>query len=67
MKKTTQVSQEEKIPVYNLLNWIRHGVIPRPAKDSSGHWVWFAADVAAARRVWEQRRPRKPQQPANHN
>lgn len=57
LKKTTTAARELNVPVYALHNWIRHGVIPAPQRDDSGHFVWGAVDIETARRVRDVRRP----------
>lgn len=56
LKKTTSTARELGVPVYALHNWIRHGVIPAPQRDDSGHFVWGSADIETARRVRDERR-----------
>ncbi len=57
LKKTTTTARELNVPVYDLHNWIRYGVIPAPQRDDSGHYVWGPTDIETARRVRDERRP----------
>jgi DNA-binding transcriptional MerR regulator len=62
--KTTAFAHELRIPTYSLFNLVRYGVIPAPARDSSGHYVWSPEDQARARAAIEARahRVRQPKQ-----
>ncbi len=55
--KTTAVARALGVPVYAVHNWVRHGIVPVPPKDSSGHYLWSPPDVAAVRRARDERRP----------
>ena len=54
--KTTPAARHLGVPVYALLNWVRHGLLAAPPRDSSGHFVWGPEHLAAARRVAQRRR-----------
>jgi hypothetical protein len=47
--------RELKIPTYTLFNLVRYGVIPAPARDFSGHYLWSPEDQARARAAIEAR------------
>ena len=49
--KTPAAARALKVPYTALVSLIRYGKISAPAKDTSGDYVWTAADIEAARRV----------------
>jgi hypothetical protein len=54
--KTSAVARQLGIPYYVLFDLIRHGRMEPPEKDSSGDYVWTAADVERARQAMSLRR-----------
>jgi DNA-binding transcriptional MerR regulator len=55
--KTTEAARRTGMTVHTLHNYVRHGVIPPPPRDGSGHYLWLEGDIAAALEAWELRRP----------
>lgn len=53
--KTAPAARSLNLPVFTLLNWIRYGLVAAPERDSSGHYLWGAADLEAAREVQRHR------------
>jgi hypothetical protein len=63
--KTTQAARLTDIPVYALLNYVRHAIVaPPPARDGSGHFLWNEDDIARARAAWASRGPLRRGRPA---
>ena len=58
LRKTTATARLIGVPPSMLLGWIRHGLLPAPQRDDSGHYLFGADDIAAACRLRDQRRAR---------
>lgn len=54
-RKTTATARQIGVPPSMLLGWIRHGLLPTPQRDDSGHYLFGEDDIAAACRVRDQR------------
>ena len=61
--KTPEAARELGTTYHRLIGLIRFDKIPRPAKDSSGDYLWTSADLGRARRAL---RPLRAQQEATH-
>jgi hypothetical protein len=48
-RKTAEVARAESVTYHKLHSLVRFNKIARPAMDSSGDFLWFEADVLAAR------------------
>ena len=62
--KTTEAARRNGMTVHTLHNYVRHGLIPPPARDGSGHFLWLEDDIARAREAWESRQPLRRTRPA---
>jgi hypothetical protein len=49
--KSSGLAQELGIPYTHLFSLLRTGRLERPEKDSSGDYLWTAADINRARRA----------------
>jgi hypothetical protein len=49
--KSPLAAKELGISYHRLMSLLRYDKVPRPAKDSSGDYVWTEDDLAAARCV----------------
>lgn len=47
--KTPIAARQLELSYTKLINQVRYGKIKAPVKDSSGDYMWSAADMAAAR------------------
>lgn len=47
-RKTTATARQIGVPPSRLLGWVRHGVLPTPQRDDSGHFLWDENLIAAA-------------------
>jgi hypothetical protein len=61
-RKTTATARQIGVPPSQLLGWVRHGVIPIPQRDDSGHYLWDESLIAAACQARDERltRPDSP-------
>jgi hypothetical protein len=57
--KTPIAAKQLGVPVYKLASLIRFQKITPPEKDTSGDYIWAAADIERARAALAQGRSRK--------
>jgi hypothetical protein len=61
-RKTSGAAAVLGEPARVLSELIRHGRIPRPARDDSGDYIWTEEDIERARIALAARRKRKPRE-----
>jgi hypothetical protein len=54
--KTPEAAKQVGVSYHQLMNLIRFGKISRPARDSSGDYLWAQGDLDHAREVFSARR-----------
>jgi hypothetical protein len=57
--KTQAMCRQEKFGYWQVVGLLRSGRIHPPQKDSSGDFVWTAADIERVRKALAERKSRK--------
>jgi hypothetical protein len=57
--KTMALCQQENVPCWTLMGWLRGGKLSPPGKDSSGDFIWDEAAVQRVRALKQARLQRR--------